>query len=56
MAQRDYPDELVLYLDLEQAVDLDYAQKLGVDITDDKFLLIQPDSRSSSFNNHGRLC
>ena len=43
-AQKQYPDELVVYLDVEQAVDLGYAQKLGLSIDTDKFLLIQPNS------------
>lgn len=42
-AQQQYPDEMVLYIDAEQAFNMQYAQDLGLDIDPDKFLLIQPD-------------
>lgn len=42
-AQKQYPDEMVLYIDAEQAFNMQYAQDLGLDIDPDKFLLIQPD-------------
>lgn len=32
------------YIDVEQALDLDYARKLGVDISDDNWILSQPNS------------
>lgn len=32
----------VLYIDRENAIDLDYAEALGVDISEDKFILTQP--------------
>jgi recombination protein RecA len=43
-AQRQYPDELVVYVDCEQCFDLEYSRKLGLDTSEDRFLLIQPDS------------
>lgn len=43
-AQQMYPDELIVYVDVEQAVDLAYAAQLGLDISEDRFILIQPDS------------
>lgn len=42
-AQKQYPDEMVLYIDAEQAFNMQYAQDLGLDVSDDKFILIQPD-------------
>lgn len=32
----------ILYIDRENAIDLDYAEELGVDISSDKFILTQP--------------
>lgn len=42
-AQKQYPNEMVLYIDAEMAVNLEYLEKLGVDISPERFLLIQPD-------------
>lgn len=42
-AQRQYPDMLVLYIDCEQAFNMDYAISLGLDVSPEKFLMIQPD-------------
>lgn len=42
-AQKQYPDEMVLYIDAEQAFNMDYATQLGLDTSADKFILIQPD-------------
>lgn len=42
-AQKTYPDEMVLYIDCEQAFNMDYAISLGLDTNPDKFLMIQPD-------------
>lgn len=42
-AQKQYPDDIVLYIDAEQAFNMDYARQLGLDVSPDKFMLIQPD-------------
>lgn len=55
-AQKEYPNELVVYLDLEQCVDLDYLAKLGTDISPDKFLLIQPDSGVQALTAMEEFC
>lgn len=43
-AQRENPDQMVLYVDAEQAFNLVYAQKFGIDVSPDKFMITQPDS------------
>ena len=42
-AQKEYPEEMVLYIDCEQAFNMDYAIALGLDVHPEKFLMIQPD-------------
>ena len=32
------------YIDMEQSIDLDYAKSIGVDLSEDKFVLCQPDN------------
>lgn len=41
--QKKYPDELVLWIDLEKVFDPVYFKTVGIDITPDKFLLMRPD-------------
>lgn len=43
-AQKTYPEEAVLYIDAEQAVDVDYFRSLGVNFDTDLFYFVQPDS------------
>lgn len=43
-AQEAYPDELILFVDTEHALSLEYAQSFGVDTDPDRFILIQPDT------------
>lgn len=43
-AQKQYPNEAVLYIDAEHAVSVDYFRKLGVDFDTDLMYFIQPDS------------
>lgn len=40
--QIKYPTEPVLWIDLEKVFDPEYFQKIGVDISPDKFVLIRP--------------
>lgn len=48
-AQKQYPDKKVLFLDAEQAYDLQYAQSFGVDIDPENFIFAQPGSIEESF-------
>lgn len=41
-AQRD--GKPILYADMEHALDLNYAVNLGVDVSEDKFIICQPDT------------
>ena len=41
-AQKAYPDEMVGYIDVEHAINIKYAEKLGLDLSPDKFILVQP--------------
>ena len=47
-AQKQYPDLMVLYIDTEQAFDLKYAKKFGVNVEQDVFMFVQPDSAEQS--------
>ena len=49
-AQKAYPDLLVGFIDVEQAFDREYAEKLGLDTSEDKFILIQPDSANQALD------
>ena len=48
--QKDHPDEMVAFLDHEHAFDIDYAEHLGLDISEDRFLFSQPDSGDQGAN------
>lgn len=41
--QRRFPDLLVGYIDMEQTLDQDFAQRLGLDFSPDRFTWLQPD-------------
>ena len=43
-SQKIYPNEAVLYIDAENAVDVDYFRQLGVNFDTDLFYFVQPDS------------
>lgn len=43
-AQQQYPEKLVLYVDIEQAAHLSYMEQFGVDLDPDKFIFVQPNS------------
>lgn len=49
-AQKTYPDEMVGYIDCEQAFNMDYAVKLGLDVCPSKFFLVQPDSANQALD------
>ena len=43
-AQERYPDDMVLFVDIEHALDLDYMRAFGVNTDPEKFILAQPSS------------
>lgn len=42
--QKKYPNELILWVDLEKVFDPVYFEKIGIDISPEKFLLVRPDT------------
>lgn len=61
--QKKRPEQpMVLYVDYERTFDPDYAQRLGLDISPDKFTLIHPDCGEDGFEaidallRTGQLC
>ena len=48
-SQRAYPDELIGFIDIEHAINLEYAQILGLDISPERFILSQPSSAEEAF-------
>ena len=54
-AMRQYPDKYVIYLDYEQAMNFEYAKKLGLDVEDDRFIFLQPTSAEEGFETIHRL-
>lgn len=49
-AQKTYPDQMVAFIDIEFAFDIEYAQKLGLDTSEERFLLVQPDSANQALD------
>lgn len=49
-AQKKYPDEFVGFVDCEQAFDKEYAEKLGLDTSEDRFWFVQPDSANQAID------
>mgnify|MGYP000964042391 CR=1 FL=1 len=49
-AQRQYTDQPVLYIDVEHSLNIEYAQKLGLDTHPDKWILVQPDSAEEALD------
>lgn len=41
--QKKYPDEIVLWIDLEKTFDPVYFQTIGIDLNPDKFVLLRPE-------------
>ena len=50
-AQQQYPEKLVLYVDIEQAAHLSYMEQFGVDLDPDKFIFVQPNSIEEALVN-----
>lgn len=49
-AQKEFPDRMVLFVDAEQAFDLEYAKLFGVDTSEESFMFVQPDSAEMALN------
>lgn len=49
-AQKMYPDKMVAYLDPEYAFDSVYAENLGLDLSPERFLFIQPEHGEQTFD------
>lgn len=49
-AQKKYPDRMVLYVDIEAAVSLDYMQQFGVDTSPERFMIASPNSAEEAFD------
>lgn len=49
-AQKEYPEKMVLFIDAEQAFNLEYAKSFGVDISEDALMFVQPDSAEMALN------
>lgn len=45
-----YKNKFVVYLDYEQAFDLNYANMLGLDVSDSRFIFLQPSSAEEGFD------
>ena len=41
---------MVAFIDIEFAFDIEYAQKLGLDTSEERFLLVQPDSANQALD------
>lgn len=41
--QKKYPDEIIMWVDLEKTFDPTYFQKIGINLSPDKFILIRPE-------------
>ena len=49
--QLKYPNELVLWVDLEKVFDPDYFERIGVNISTDKFMLMRPSSGEDTWQS-----
>tara|TARA_X000001382_G_scaffold8122_2_gene5890 strand:+ start:1364 stop:2359 length:996 start_codon:yes stop_codon:yes gene_type:complete len=49
-AQKSSEDSMVAFIDMEHAIDTEYAQNLGLDTSKDRFKLFQPDSGEDALN------
>ena len=54
-AIKQYPDKYVIYIDYEQAMNFEYAQKLGLDVEDERFIFIQSNSAEEGFETIEKL-
>lgn len=49
-AQKQNPDRCVAYIDTEYAFDSDYAEALGVDLSPERFIFVQPEHGEQAFD------
>lgn len=54
-ALKQYPDKYVIYIDYEQAMNFEYAKKLGLDVEDERFIFIQSNSAEEGFETVEKL-
>ena len=54
-AIKQYPDKYVVYIDYEQAMNFEYAKKLGLDVEDERFIFIQSNSAEEGFETIEKL-
>ena len=54
-ALKQYPDKFVLYMDFEQAFNLEYSRRLGLDPDDERFIFMQPSSIEDGFEIVDRM-
>lgn len=55
-AQERYPDDMVLFVDIEHALDLDYMRSFGVNTDPEKFILAQPSSIEEALTIMEDMC
>lgn len=55
-AQEKYPDDMVLFVDIEHALDLDYMRSFGVNTDPEKFILAQPSSIEEALTIMEDMC
>ena len=48
-ALEQYPDKYILYIDFEQALDMRYAKLLGLNVYDERVIIVQPSSAEEGF-------
>ena len=48
-ALEQYPDKYILYIDFEQALDMRYAKLLGLNVHDERVIIVQPSSAEEGF-------
>ena len=49
--QKKYPDEPILWVDLEKVYDPTYFKEIGIDISEDKFILLRPASGEDAWES-----
>jgi recombination protein RecA len=54
--QKKFPDQLVGFIDVEHAINIQYANSLGLDTSSDKFILSQPGSAEEALEILLQFC
>ncbi len=55
-AQKKYPDKLVGFIDVEHAFNVPYANQLGLDTSEEKFMFAQPGSAEEALEILEAMC